>query len=147
MRKRGAAPLNLLEIDLPAPLSRIRLSDRDLNIPQDYDVWAAAASGALGWAGPSLEQVEYIGLIDRWPEEIENRVSQEEETADVSDLNLSLLNTGEDGKTVPFSQYFLTVSPEEAEARIYQTFLGLPLSERDLLFRGTIAEPLEYNPE
>lgn len=139
--------MNLLEIDLPAPLSRIRLSDRDLNIPQDYDVWAAAAAGALGWAGPSLEQVEYIGLIDRWPEEIENRVSQEEETADVSDLSLSLLNTGEDGKTVPFSHYFLTVSPEEAEARIYQTFLGLPLSERDFLFRGTIAEPLEYNPE
>ena len=145
MNKRGTSPINLLEIDLPRPIGRLRLADRDIIMKKDYDTFGSASFSGLSYGGPSLEEVEYRGLVARWPLEIDPLVSRDMTTADIGDLRLTLLNTGKDGREIPFSRYFLSVDPEGAEVRLYQLFLGLPLSQRDLLFKGSLSEPVGYD--
>ena len=119
--KRGTTPINLLEIDFPAPVGTLLIADRDLTVGGDT----------------------YTGWVRQWPDRIYSKISGELDTPDIGDCRVVLVNTD----TSPFSDYLASADIEQAEARLYQWFAGVPADQKELLFRGVVQGPVEWNEE
>lgn len=112
MVKVGAAPINVLEIDFPAPTGTKYYSDKARTIGANT----------------------YVGMVAKWPDRVTMRVSDDPRTPDIGDLTIVLVNS----QATPESDIFNTINPEGSVARLYQTFDGLTLADRDLMFKGTV---------
>ena len=123
----GASPINLLEIDVP------------LNTTQTSLIGTLRYSDAP----VSIENTQYQPLVIQWPGRLYNRVSGDLHTPDISDVQINLNNI-RDNDLAPTSRLFLTRNLEGARMRMYRTFTGLVLADRDQVFQGEVKGPISW---
>ena len=121
-RADGPAPINLLTFGFSTP---VYLSDRDIT-----------PSGGSAHAG----LIKDWGFIDS--SVIHTPGSGVLGTIQICDLQLVIINT----EALSFSDNFtITDPPENVTVELYQWFFGLLYSEKEIIFKGTIAGQPKYD--
>lgn len=105
-----------------------------LQFPAAGNVYLSDQSIALGG-------VTYRALVESWGELTEAAGPDSDFTAEVRQMSVTLLNGG----STPISDLFLQEDPENVEALLYQWFDGLADSDKTLVDRFVVQDPINFD--
>lgn len=85
---------------------------------------------------------EYRALVESWGElQGTTGDATAADSGEISQMSLTLWNGGEQ----PFSDYFLGEYPENVEVELYQWFAGLAETDKALIDRFVVSDPIEFD--
>lgn len=82
----------------------------------------------------------YLPMVEDWGE-LSDSANQEDASGEIVQVTITLWNGGEN----PFSDYFLQEDPENVEVDQYQWFKGLTDSDKALIDRFVVQDPIEFD--
>lgn len=85
---------------------------------------------------------EYQALVESWGELQDSAGdATASDSGEIRQMSLTLWNGG----SHPFSDYFLAEFPENVEVELYQWFAGLAETDKALIDRFVVADPIEFD--
>jgi len=84
---------------------------------------------------------EYLPIVESWGDLKDSSDPTSTDSGEITQMSLTLWNGG----TNPFSDYFLAEYPENVEVELYQWFAGLAESDKAMIDRFVVQDPIEFD--